>query len=400
MNDSNDHDPLAHAHLDTLAIRAGISRTAEGEHSEPIFATSSYVFDSAAEAAARFAGDAPGNVYSRYTNPTVRTFEERLAALEGAEAAVATASGMAAILSTCMALLKSGDHVVCSRDVFGTTINLFSKYLAKFGVEVTFVALLDQVAWRKAIRPTTAMLFLETPSNPLCEVADLSAMSTLAKEHDCLLVVDNCFCTPALQLPLSLGADIVVHSATKYLDGQGRCVGGAVVGSREHMDEVLTFLRTCGPTMSAFNAWVFLKGLETLRLRMDAHSRAALELATWLQGQAAVEKVFYAGLADHPGHEIARRQQRAFGGVLSFRVHGGRAQAWQFIDATKVVSLTANLGDAKTTIVHPATTTHGRLTDEQRAQAGITDNLVRLAVGLEDVDDLKTDLLRGFDGIR
>ncbi len=400
MNDSNDHDPLAHAHLDTLAIRAGISRTAEGEHSEPIFATSSYVFDSAAEAAARFAGDAPGNVYSRYTNPTVRTFEERLAALEGAEAAVATASGMAAILSTCMALLKSGDHVVCSRDVFGTTINLFSKYLAKFGVEVTFVALLDQVAWRKAIRPTTAMLFLETPSNPLCEVADLSAMSTLAKEHDCLLVVDNCFCTPALQLPLSLGADIVVHSATKYLDGQGRCVGGAVVGSREHMDEVLTFLRTCGPTMSAFNAWVFLKGLETLRLRMDAHSRAALELATWLQGQAAVEKVFYAGLADHPGHEIARRQQRAFGGVLSFRVHGGREQAWQFIDATKVVSLTANLGDAKTTIVHPATTTHGRLSDEQRAQAGITDNLVRLAVGLEDVDDLKTDLLRGFDGIR
>jgi O-succinylhomoserine sulfhydrylase len=400
MNDSNDHDPLAHAHLDTLAIRAGISRTAEGEHSEPIFATSSYVFDSAAEAAARFAGDAPGNVYSRYTNPTVRTFEGRLAALEGAEAAVATASGMAAILSTCMALLKSGDHVVCSRDVFGTTINLFSKYLAKFGVEVTFVALLDQVAWRKAIRPTTAMLFLETPSNPLCEVADLSAMSTLAKEHDCLLVVDNCFCTPALQLPLSLGADIVVHSATKYLDGQGRCVGGAVVGSREHMDEVLTFLRTCGPTMSAFNAWVFLKGLETLRLRMDAHSRAALELATWLQGQAAVEKVFYAGLADHPGHEIARRQQRAFGGVLSFRVHGGREQAWQFIDATKVVSLTANLGDAKTTIVHPATTTHGRLTDEQRAQAGITDNLVRLAVGLEDVDDLKTDLLRGFDGIR
>ena len=400
MNDSNDHDPLAQAHLDTLAIRGGISRTAEGEHSEPIFATSSYVFDSAAEAAARFAGESPGNVYSRYTNPTVRTFEERLAALEGAEAAVATASGMAAILSTCMALLKSGDHVVCSRDVFGTTINLFSKYLAKFGVEVTFVPLLDQAAWRKAIRPTTAMLFLETPSNPLCEVADLLAMSTLAKEQGCLLVVDNCFCTPALQLPLSLGADIVIHSATKYLDGQGRCVGGAVVGSREHMNEVLTFLRTCGPTMSAFNAWVFLKGLETLRLRMDAHSRAAQELATWLQEQAGVEKVFYAGLADHPGHEIARRQQRAFGGVLSFRVSGGREQAWQFIDATQVVSLTANLGDAKTTIVHPATTTHGRLSDEQRAQAGITDNLVRLAVGLEDVGDLKTDLQRGFDGIR
>lgn len=399
MNDSNDNDPLVNAHLDTLAIRSGIHRTAEGEHSEPIFATSSYVFASAAEAAARFAGDSPGNVYSRYTNPTVRTFEERLAALEGAEAAVATASGMAAILSTCMALLKSGDHVVCSRAVFGTTTNLFSKYLAKFGVEVTFVPLLDQTAWREALRPNTAMLFLETPSNPLCEVADLPAMSALAKEHGCLLVVDNCFCTPALQLPLALGADIVVHSATKYLDGQGRCVGGAVVGSHEHMDQVVTFLRTCGPTMSAFNAWVFLKGLETLRLRMDAHSQTALQLATWLQQQSGVEKVFYAGLPDHPGHDIARRQQRAFGGVLSFRVKGGREQAWQFIDATQVVSLTANLGDAKTTIVHPATTTHGRLSDEQRAEAGITDNLIRLAVGLEDVGDLQADLMRGFNGI-
>ena len=399
MSDDNDHDPLHGAHLDTLAVRAGITRTAEGEHAEPIFVTSSYVFDSAAQAAARFSGASAGNVYSRYTNPTVRTFEQRIAALEGAEAAVATASGMAAILSTCMALLKSGDHVVCSRDVFGTTVNLFGKYLAKFGVEVTFVPLLDQAGWRAALRPTTAMLFVETPSNPLCEVADLAAMSSLARENDCLLVVDNCFCTPALQTPLSLGADIVVHSATKYLDGQGRCVGGAVLGSREHMDEVLTFLRTCGPTMSPFNAWVFLKGLETLRLRMEAHSRAALELAEWLQQRPEVEKVYYAGLESHPGHELARRQQSAYGGVLSFLVRGGREQAWQFIDATRVMSLTANLGDAKTTIVHPATTTHGRLSPEQRAQAGIADNLIRIAVGLEHVDDLKADLRRGFTGL-
>ena len=388
MSRDTDDDALDDAHLDTLAVRAGIERTAEGEHAEPIFTTSSYVFDNAAQAAARFSGDAAGNVYSRYTNPTVRTFEQRIAALEGAEAAVATASGMAAILSTCMALLKSGDHVVCSRDVFGTTINLFGKYLAKFGVEVTFVPLLDHAGWRQAIRPNTAMLFMETPSNPLCEVADLAAMSALARDNDCLLVVDNCFCTPALQTPLSHGADIVVHSATKYLDGQGRCVGGAVVGSREHMDEVLTFLRTCGPTMSAFNAWVFLKGLETLRLRMDAHSRSALELALWLRQQPAVEKVYYAGLEDHPGHELARRQQSAYGGVLSFQVKGSREQAWRCIDATRIMSLTANLGDAKTTIVHPATTTHGRLTAQEKAAAGITDNLIRVAVGWEHVEDL------------
>ena len=396
---SDDFDPLEGVHLDTLAVRAGIVRTAEGEHSEAIFATSSYVFDNAAQAAARFSGDSPGNVYSRYTNPTVRTFEQRIAALEGAEAAVATASGMAAILSTCMALLKSGDHVVCSRDVFGTTINLFARYLAKFGVEVTFVPLLDLALWRDAIQSNTAMLFMETPSNPLCEVADLASMSSLAREHDCLLVVDNCFCTPALQTPLALGADIVVHSATKYLDGQGRCVGGAVVGAQQHMDEVVTFLRTCGPTMSAFNAWVFLKGLETLRLRMEAHSRSALDIALWLQQQPAVEKVYYAGLEDHPGHDLARRQQSAYGGVLSFQVKGGREQAWQCIDATRIMSLTANLGDAKTTIVHPATTTHGRLSAEQRAQAGITDNLIRVAVGLEYVDDLKADLQRGFIGL-
>ena len=399
MSHDNDYDPLTGVHPDTLAVRAGISRTAEGEHAEPIFLTSSYVFENAAEAAARVSGEAAGNVYSRYTNPTVRTFEQRIAALEGAEAAVATASGMAAILSTCMALLKSGDHVVCSRDVFGTTTNLFGKYLAKFGVGVTFVPLLDLSRWREAIRPETAMLFVETPSNPLCEVADLAALSALSRDNDSLLVVDNCFCTPALQTPLALGADIVVHSATKYLDGQGRCVGGAVVGSQQHMDEVVIFLRTCGPTMSAFNAWVFLKGLETLRLRMEAHSRSALELALWLQQQPAVEKVYYAGLEDHPGHELACRQQSAFGGVLSFQVKGGREQAWQCIDATRIMSLTANLGDAKTTIVHPATTTHSRRSEQGKAEAGITDNLIRVAVGLEHVDDLKADLQRGLVGL-
>jgi O-succinylhomoserine sulfhydrylase len=395
MNDDN--DPLRNAHLDTLAVRAGINRTAEGEHCEPIFTTSSYVFDDAAQAAGRFSGEVAGNVYSRYTNPTVRSFEQRIAALEGGEAAVATASGMAAILSTCMALLESGDHVVCSRDVFGTTTNLFGKYLTKFGVAVSFVPLQDIDAWRSAIQSNTAMLFTETPSNPLCEVADLSAMAQLARDHACLLVVDNCFCTPALQTPLSLGADIVTHSATKYLDGQGRCVGGAVVGNAAHMEEVVTFLRTCGPTMSPFNAWVFLTGLETLRLRMEAHSASALELAHWLREQPCVEKVYYAGLEDHPGHSLARAQQSAFGGVLSFQVKGGRDAAWHCIDATRIMSITANLGDTKTTIVHPATTTHGRLSESDRAAAGIADNLIRVAVGLEYLDDLKADLQRGFE---
>jgi O-succinylhomoserine sulfhydrylase len=395
----NTDDSLVDAQLDTLAVRAGQQRTAEGEHSEALFLTSSYVFDSAADAAARFSGDQPGNVYSRYTNPTVRTFEERIAALEGAEQAVATASGMAAILSTCMALLKSGDHVICSRSVFGTTTVLFNKFMSKFGVEVSFVGLTDLPGWRSAIRDNTALLFLETPSNPLCELADLAALSELAHSNGALLVVDNCFCTPALQRPLELGADIVVHSATKYLDGQGRCVGGVVLGSSTEMEEVVGFLRAAGPTMSAFNAWVFLKGLETLRLRMEAHSCTALALAAWLQQQPLVEKVFYAGLEDHPGHELARAQQRAFGGVLSFRVKGGRDSAWKFIDATRLVSLTANLGDAKTTIVHPATTTHGRLTEAERKEAGITENLIRLAVGLEHLDDIKADMTRGFAGM-
>jgi O-succinylhomoserine sulfhydrylase len=396
MSQDPDNNPLEGLHLDTLAVRAGIERTAEGEHAEPIFATSSYVFANAAEAADRFAGEESGNVYSRYTNPTVRVFEQRIAALEGAEDAVGTASGMAAILSTAMALLKAGDHVICSRNVFGTTVNLFGKFMAKFGVEVTFVPLLDLDSWRAAVQPNTAMLFMETPSNPLCEIADLTALSALAREQGALLVVDNCFCTPALQTPLALGADLVIHSATKYLDGQGRCVGGAVVGSREHTDEVLTFLRTCGPTMSAFNAWVFLKGLETLRLRMEAHSASALELARWLREQGAVERVYYAGLEDHPGHNLACKQQRAFGGVLSFEVKGGQAEAWRCIDATRVMSLTANLGDAKTTIVHPATTTHGRLTEAQRSEAGVGQNLIRVSVGLEHVDDLKADLQRGL----
>ncbi|MCL4137608.1 UNVERIFIED_CONTAM: hypothetical protein GTU68_046692 [Idotea baltica] len=390
------NDPLAGAGLDTQAIRTGHVRTPEGEHGEPLFLTSSYVFENAAEAAARFSGEQPGNVYSRYTNPTVRIFEERIAALEGAEQAVATSSGMAAILSTCIAFLESGDHIVCSRNVFGTTTVLLDKYLARFGIETTFVPLTELDQWQEAIRPETKILFLETPSNPLCEVADIPALATLAKSNDALLVVDNCFCTPALQLPLELGADLVVHSATKYLDGQGRCMGGVVAGRSELVNEVLSFIRSAGPTMSPFNAWVFLKGLETLRLRMDAHSASALDLAQWLQQQPQVEKVFYAGLPDHPGHDLAAKQQRAFGGVLSFRVKGGQEQAWNVIDNTQVLSLTANLGDVKTTIVHPATTTHGRLSDEQKAETGITENLIRIAVGLEDIEDIKADLLRGL----
>ena len=390
---------LANAHIDTLAIRAGQVRSAEGEHSEAMFLTSSYVFDSAADAAARFSGEQAGNVYSRYTNPTVRNFEQRIAALEGAEAAVATASGMAAILSTCMALLQSGDHVVCSRNVFGTTTNLFLKYLVKFGLQVSFVNLVDLDDWQQAIKPNTKMLFCETPSNPICEVADLAALAALAKSNDCLFVVDNCFCTPALQKPLDFGADLIIHSATKYLDGQGRCVGGCVAGNKKYIDEIVGFLRTCGPTMSAFNAWVFLKGLETLRLRMDAHSSNAMALAEWLEQQPGIDKVYYCGLDSHPGKALASKQQRGFGGVLSFQVSGDRSAAWRFIDATLICSLTANLGDVKTTIVHPATTTHGRLTDDQRALAGITDNLIRLAVGLEDIEDLKIDMQRGLSAL-
>ncbi|MDO3722323.1 O-succinylhomoserine sulfhydrylase [Marinobacter sp. chi1] len=386
--------------VDTLAVRAGQMRTGELEHSDPIYPTSSFVYGSAAQAAARFGGDEPGNIYSRFTNPTVQSFERRMAAMEGGERAVATASGMAAILSTCMALLKSGDHVVCSRGVFGTTNVLFQKYLAKFGVETSFVSLTDDEGWRSAVGENTRMLFIETPSNPLCEVADIRALADLAHSHEALLVVDNCFCTPVLQRPLEHGADVVIHSATKYLDGQGRCVGGVVVGPEKLMEEVYGFLRSAGPTLSPFNAWVFHKGLETLPIRMRAHCENALELAQWLQQQPEVETVFYAGLPEHPQHELAKRQQSGFGGVLSFRVEGGREEAWSFIDATRMVSITANLGDVKTTITHPATTTHGRLSPEDKSAAGITENLIRISVGVEAVEDLKTDLARGFQALQ
>jgi len=383
--------------FDTLAVRAGQVRSAEAEHSEPIFLTSSFVFASAAEAAARFADEQPGNIYSRFTNPTVRTFEHRLAALEGAECCIATASGMAAITATCLGLLKAGDHIVSSRSIFGTTTMLFSNYLAKLGIETSFVDLSDRSGWAAAIRPETRLLFLETPSNPLTELADITQMAALAHQHDCLLVVDNCFCTPALQQPIKLGADIVIHSATKFLDGQGRCMGGAVLGSADTVGtDVLGFLRTAGPTMSAFNAWVFLKGLETLSIRMRAHSAGALALAHWLEQQPMVKRVYYPGLASHPQHQLAKLQQTGFGGLLSFELKGGQDAGWKLIDATRMISITANLGDTRTTITHPATTTHGRLTAQQREQAGIADGLIRVAVGLEDIEDLKNDLARGL----
>jgi O-succinylhomoserine sulfhydrylase len=383
--------------FETRAVRAGQTRTAEGEHSEALFPTSSYVFNSAAEAAARFAGDSPGNIYSRFTNPTVRTFEERLASLEGGERCVATSSGMAAILATCAGLLKAGDHIVASRSIFGTTTVLFTTYLARFGIETSFVPLCEIPAWEAAIRPETRLLFLETPSNPLTELVDIRLLAALASSRGCVLAVDNCFCTPALQQPLALGADIVIHSATKFLDGQGRCIGGAVVGNNEQVGkDIYGFLRTAGPSMSPFNAWVFLKGLETLSLRMRAHCDNALQLAEWLEQQPAVARVYYPGLASHPQHELAKRQQQGFGGVLSFELKGGRDDAWRFIDATRLFSITANLGDTKSTVTHPATTTHGRLTPEQRLEAGISDGLIRLAVGLESVNDLRMDLERGF----
>ncbi|MGD8742086.1 MAG: O-succinylhomoserine sulfhydrylase [Granulosicoccaceae bacterium] len=387
-------------HFNTHAVRAGQRRTNEGENSEPIFTTSSYVFSSAAEAAARFSGDEPGNIYSRFTNPTVQAFEQRLAALEGAERCVATASGMAAILATCLGLLKAGDHIVSSRSIFGTTTVLFSQYLAKFGVEVTFVPLTDYDAWEAAIQHNTVFLFLETPSNPLNEVADIARLAELAHGKDCLLVVDNCLCTPVLQQPLKWGADIVIHSATKFLDGQGRCIGGAVVGSENLVGkDIYGVVRTCGPSLSPFNAWTFLKGLETLPIRMKAHCDNAQQLAEWLATQPAVQVVNFPGLASHPQHALAADQQAGPGAVLSFEINGGKDAAWRFIDATQLVSITANLGDVKTTITHPATTTHGRLTPEQKLETGISDGLIRIAVGLEHIDDLTADLQRGFDAI-
>ncbi len=384
----------------TLAVRSGQDRTAEGEHSDPIFTTSSFVFKDAAQAAARFSESEPGNVYSRFTNPTVRALEKRLASLESALCGIATASGMSAILLLVLGLLREGDHVVCSAQVFGSTVSLFTKILPRFGIGVDFVPVSDTQAWKSALSKKTRLLFLETPSNPLCEIGDIRALAELAHNANSLLVVDNVYCTPALQRPLEIGADVVVHSATKYLDGQGRCVGGALVTNNEKIYESFFHaLRTAGPSMSPFNAWVFHKGLETLPLRMRAHSENAAALAEWLCGHAGVKKVYYPGLATHPGHQLAKAQQEGFGGIVSFEVNGARTEAWRVIDGTRLLSITANLGDVKTTITHPSSTTHARITAEQRAAAGIGENLVRVAVGLESVADISADLARGLDQI-
>jgi O-succinylhomoserine sulfhydrylase len=381
----------------TQGVRAGQARSEFREHSEALFLTSSFVFENAAQAAEGFTGSSGDFVYSRFTNPTVSMFQDRLAALEGAEACVATASGMSAILSTAMALLKSGDHIVCSNAVFGATVQLFGTVLSRFGVQTTFVSPSDVKEWERAIRPATRLLFVETPSNPLTEISDIAALAALARRSGALLAVDNAFCTPALQRPLELGADLVIHSATKHLDGQGRVLGGAVLGSAKLVTEqVFPFLRTAGPSLSPFNAWVILKGLETLQLRMRAQSAAALEMARWLEGHRSIARVFYPGLASHPQHQLASRQQSGGGAVVSFEVKGGKEAAWRVIDATRLVSITGNLGDVKSTITHPATTTHGRISPEARAAAGIGDGLVRLSVGLEAVADLQEDLSRGL----
>ncbi len=388
MNDEYD--------IDTLAVRAGTVRSQFNEHSEAMFLTSSFVFGSAAEAAARFKGDQPGPIYARFTNPTVSMMEERLAALEGAERCVAFASGMAAILATVMGLMKAGEHVVASRSIFGSTVQLFSNILGRFGVETTFVSPTDPAEWRAAVKPNTRLFFVESPSNPLTEVSDIRALAEIAHQSGAWLAVDNCFCSPVLQQPLKLGADIVIHSATKYLDGQGRVLGGAVLGSRALMEGVYTFLRTAGPTLSAFNAWVILKGLETLSIRMRAHSSNALALAQWLETQPQVARVLYPGLPSHPQHALAMAQQKTGGGIVAFELKGGKDAAWKLIDATRMLSITANLGDTKTTITHPASTTHSRMTPEQRDAAGISDGLVRIAVGLESIADIQADLARGL----
>ncbi len=386
-----------HYELATLGVRAGQARTEFHEHSEALFLTSSFVFDNARQAAARFTGGEDGFTYSRFTNPTVSMMQDRLAALEGAEACIATASGMSAILAMSMALLKAGDHVICANGVFGATVQLFSGVLARFGLETTFVPATDPGQWARAVRPNTRLLFLETPSNPLMEVSDIGALAELARKSGALLAVDNAFCTPALQRPLALGADLVIHSATKYLDGQGRVLGGAVLGRKALVtDAVFPFLRTAGPSISPFNAWVILKGMETVELRMRAQSERALELAQWLESRPQVARVFYPGLRSHAQHELASRQQRAGGAVVSFEVKGGREAAWRVIDSTRLISITANLGDVKSTITHPASTTHGRLTPEARAAAGISEGLVRVAVGLEALADLRADLARGL----
>ena len=382
--------------LPTLAVRAGQERSQFGEHGEALYLTSSFVFENAAQAARRFSGEEAGNVYSRFSNPTVSAFEQRLAALEGAEACVATASGMSAIMALVLAHLKQGDHIVTANSLFGATVQLFNNILTRCGITVSYVPLNDPAAWEAAITPQTRLFFLETPSNPLTELADIAALSAIAKAHDILLAVDNCFCTPILQRPLALGADLVVHSATKYIDGQGRVLGGAVCGPKHLTDEVFKYLRTAGPTLSAFNAWVLLKGLETLQLRMHAQSAAALELAQWLQAHPKVARVHYPGLPSHPQHALAQRQQASGGAVVSFEVRGAREEAWTVVDQCRLLSITANLGDVKTTITHPASTTHGRISPEARAAAGINEGLLRIAVGLEAVEDLQADLERGL----
>ena len=382
--------------IDTLAVRAGMDRTHHREHSEAMYLTSSFVFENAAQAAVMFSGEEEGNVYARFTNPSVTLFEERLAALEGAEDCIATASGMAAITATIMANLSAGDHIVASKSLFGSSIQLLGNILPRFGIETTFVSLSDPAEWAAAVRPNTKLLFCETPSNPLTEIGDIAALSAIAKQHDVLLAVDNCFCTPVLQKPLTLGADIVVHSATKYLDGQGRVLGGAVCANKAIIEKVFVFLRTTGPTLSAFNAWVLGKGLETLGVRMRAQCASALELARWLEAHPAVERVYYPGLTSHPQHALAMRQQAAGGAVVSFEVKGGKDAAWRVIDSCQLLSITANLGDTRTTLTHPASTTHGRITPEARAAAGIKDNLLRMAVGLESIDDIRNDLSRGL----
>lgn len=383
--------------IDTLAIRTGHTRTHEGEHGEPIFLTSSFVYKNAQEAADKFQGREKGNIYSRFTNPTVSMFEKRLAALDGGERAVATGSGMGAILAIMMAYLKAGDHVVCSRDIFGSIVGLFDRYIAKFGVEITYVDLTDLSQWENAVRDNTKLFFLESPSNPLAMIGDISAVAKLAHAHHALLVVDNTFCTPVLQQPIKFGADLVVYSATKYIDGQGRALGGAVVGKHDLLEEVFGVVRTLGPSMSPFNAWVFLKGLETLKLRMKAHCEGAQQVADWLESHDKVERVYYSGLESHSGHALAKSQQSGFGGIVSFEVKGGKDAAWKVIDSTQFISITGNLGDVKSTITHPATTTHGKLSKEAQAAAGISEGLIRLSVGLEDIHDIIRDLSRGLD---
>lgn len=375
-----------------MAIRAGFERSQFGEHGEPIMTTSSYVFESAAEAAARFSGESKGPIYSRFTNPTVQIFEQRLAALEGGEACIGTASGMAATATLLLGTLRHGDEIVATRNMFGSTVNLFKNYLPRYGITVHWADGLDVQGWAKMVNENTKMLYLETPTNPLTELADIREFADLAHSVGAQLAVDNCFCTPALQKPLAFGADIVIHSATKYLDGQGRCVGGAVVGSQELIDSLTGFMRSAGPCMSPFNAWVFIKGLETLSLRMNQHSANAQALANWLEGHNAVRHVYYPGLESHPSAELARRQQKLPGGILSLEIAGDREAAWRVIDAVKLCSITGNLGDARTTITHPATTTHGRMSSEDREIAGIGEGLIRLAVGLEDVQDIQNDL--------